>query len=165
MAGNLLAKYGSNNQPITCSLAPGGTGLANNGARASAAIDNTSNLFLDALVQVQIKSGASGVSATGYVNVYAFATVDGGTTYSDGATGSDASITLTAPPNARLIGTVNVVANATTYKSSPMSVAQAFGGMLPDHWGIIIENKSGGALDTTEGNHLKLYQGMYGSYT
>lgn len=160
MATTFKSSYGSNNQPITCSLAPGGVGLANNGARSSLAVDNTVNLFLDALVQVQIKSGASGTGTAGYVNIYGYGTVDGGTTYAEGA-GTDASITLTSPPNVRLIGVLNVVANATTYKSEPMSVAAAFGGVLPDHWGIIIENKTGGALDTTEANHLKLYQGIY----
>lgn len=165
MASDVKLKYGAQNQAITCSLAPGGTGLANNGARESTVIDNTTNCFIDALVQVQIKSGGSGTAATGYVNVYAYGTVDGGTTYSDGCSGSDNAVTLTAPTNLRLIGVVNVVANGTTYKSSPMSVAAAFGGVLPDKWGIVIENKTGGALDTTEGNHKKLYQGVYAQTT
>jgi hypothetical protein len=165
LAGDIKQKYGTSNQAITCSLAPGGVGLANNGARASTAVDNTTNLFQDALVSVQVKNGASGAVNTGTVNVYAYATTDGGTTYTDGATGTDASITLTVPPNARLIGVINAVAASTTYKGGPFSVAQAFGGVLPDHWGIIIENKTGGALDATEGNHLKTYQGVYSQYT
>ncbi len=165
MAGNITQKFGSNNQALTCSLAPGGTGLVNNGARQSTAVDNTSNLFQDVLVFIKIKSGASGTSASGVVNVYVFATVDGGTTYTENAGASDASITLTSPPNARLIGQLNVVANATTYYSALMSVAAAFGGVMPDHWGIIIENKTGGTLDTTEANHAKLYQGVYSQYT
>lgn len=160
MAGDVKAKFGTSNQAITVSLAPAGVGLANNGARASTAIDNSTNLFLDALVHVSIKSNAAGTAATGYVNVYAYGTADGGTTYSDGATGSDASITLTSPPNMRLIGICNVVANATTYKCGPFSVAAGFNGTMPDHWGIVIENKSGAALDATEGNHAKFYQGV-----
>lgn len=161
MAGNLLAKYGTSNQTLTLTIAS----LANNGARQSTAVDNSSNLFLDALVFLKIKSGAASTVATGYVNVYAVGSVDGGTTYTENAGASDAGITLTAPPNARLIGTINVVANAVTYYGGPMSVAQAFGGMLPDHWGIIIENKTGGTLDTTGGNHSAIYQGVYGSYS
>ncbi len=160
MAGNITAKYGTNNQTITCTLAS----LTNNSARSSAAVDNTSNLFLDVLVMLQIKSGASSTASTGAVNVYAYGTVDGGTTYTEGA-GTDAGITLTVPPNARLIGVINVVANATTYKAGPFSVAAAFGGVLPDHWGIIVENKTGGTLDSTEGSHLKLYQGVEAQYT
>lgn len=157
---DIKAKYGTSNQSITCTIAS----LTNNSVRSAAAIDNTSNLFLDALVQVQIKTGASGTTSTGYVNIYAYGTADGGTTYAEGA-GTDASITLTSPPNVRLIGSLNCVANATTYKSEPMSVAAAFGGVLPDHWGIIIENKTGGTLDSTEGNHLKVYQGIQAQST
>lgn len=148
--------YGSNGQAITITLAS----LANNSAQASTAIDNTSNLFVDALVFVSVKSGGSSTSASGSVQVYAYGTADGGTNYTEGATGSNAGITLTSPTNLRLIGSLNVVANATTYKAGPFSVAAAFGGVLPDHWGIVILNSSGGTLDSTEGNHLKVYQGV-----
>lgn len=150
--------YGTNGQLITVTLAS----LASGSARASTAVDNTTNLFIDALVQVQIKSGAASTVATGYVNIWAYGTTDGGTTYTEGATGTDAAITLTSPSNLKLIGVVNVVANATTYKSSPFSVAQAFGGILPQKWGIVIENQSGGSLDSTEGNFIKEYQGIQG---
>ena len=158
MAGNIIQKFGTSAQTLTCQLAPGGVGLANNGARESTVVDNTSDLFQDVLVQIQIKSGASATSTSGLVNVYAYGTVDGGTTYPDNVTGSDAAITLVVPTNLRLIGQLNVVANSTTYKSMPMSVAAAFGGIMPAKWGIVIENKTSGVLDTTEGTHKKLYQ-------
>jgi len=150
---DIKSKYGSP-ATITCTLAS----LVTTAARSCLAVDNTSTLYLDVLVQVQIKSGAAATSTTGYVNVYAYGTADGGTTYAEGA-GTDAAITLTSPANVKLIGRLNVVANATTYKSEPFSVAAAFGGVLPQKWGIIIENQSGGTLDGTEGSHLKLYQG------
>ena len=155
---DIKTKYGTSNQAITVTLAS----LANNGARASTVVDNTSNLFLDALVAINIKTGAASTSATGYVNVYAYGTADGGTNYTEAATGSDAAITLVVPTNLRLIGSLNCVANATTYKSGPFSVAAVFGGAMPDKWGIVIENKTGGTLDGTEGSHLKVYQGVYG---
>lgn len=157
MASNVKEAFGASGQAFTCTLAS----LANGSARQSTVVDNTANLYLDALVMLKVKSGASGVSSTGTVNVYAYATVDGGTTYTEGASGSDAAITLTSPPNAILIGVINVVANAVTYVGGPFEVAKAFGGVLPDHWGIIVENKSGAALDATEANHAKLWQGAY----
>ena len=109
---DIKSKYGSNNQAITCTF----TSLANNGQRSSAALDNSSNLFLDALVSVKVKTNASGTLATGYVNVYAYATTDGGTTYGGGEAnmGTDAGVTLASPPNLVLIGTINAVANSTT---------------------------------------------------
>ncbi len=161
MAGDLKAKLGTTNQTLTITIAS----LTNNSARESTVVDNTTNLFLDALVMVKVKSAAASTAATGYVNVYAYATVDDGTTYSDTATGSDAAITLTAPPNVRLIGVINVVANSTTYKSGPFSVAAAFGGVLPAKWGIILVNKTGATLTATGGDHAAIYQGIYGQYS
>ena len=73
--------------------------------RQSTAVDNTSNLFFDALVSVKVKTHASAAStrlpATCWC--YAYATVDGGTTYTDGVTaGSDGSFTPTVPTNLKL---------------------------------------------------------------
>lgn len=161
MAGNITQKLGTTNQTITCTLAS----LTNGSVRGAASVDNRTNLFQDVLVQIKIKSGASSTASTGVVNIYAAGTVDDGTTWPDTYTGADAGITLTSPTNLRLIGQLNVVANATTYSSEPLSIAAAFGGIMPAEWGIIIENKSGGTLDSTEGNHAKLYQGIYTQYT
>lgn len=158
MAVDLKEKFGTSNQAMTCTLAS----LANNSARETTAIDNSSNLFQEALVAGKVKSGASGVSATGVVNVYAYASADNGTNYTEGATGSDAAITLTSPTNLRLIGVINVVANATTYKWGPFPVSPAFGGILPEKWGLVFENKSAAALDSTGGNHSVYYQGVNG---
>jgi hypothetical protein len=148
--------YGSNNQAITCTF----TSLANSGQRSGAAIDNTSNLYLDALVQIKIKTASSSTSATGNVNIYAYGTADGGTDYGGGESGmgTDAGVTLTAPPNIRLIGVVNCVANSTVYLGGPFSVAAAFGGVLPDHWGIVVENQTGATLDASVGSAW--YQGV-----
>lgn len=137
--------------------------LANNGARESTAVDNATNLYEDALVQLLTKTGAT-VNANGYINVYAYASVDG-TNYGNGATGSDAGITLQSPPNVKLIGRITANADNTAYKSNPMSVASAFGGRLPEKWGIIIENKTGAGLSSTGGDHVLNYQGMYSQYT
>ena len=155
MTTTVKALYGVNAQAITSTLAS----LTTGSARSALAVDNTTNLFLDALVQLQIKSGDSATSTTGYVNIYAGATVDGGTTYTEGG-GTDAGITLVSPTNLKLIGRMNIVANAVTYKGQPMSVSAAFGGVLPDHWFIVVENQTGGTLDSTEGNHIKQYQGV-----
>jgi hypothetical protein len=153
---DVKSKYGTSNQTITITIAS----LANSGARSSTVVDNSSNRFVDVLIQLKVKSASSSTSATGTVNIYAYGTVDGGTSYPEGA-GTDTGITLTVPTNLRLVGVINVVANSTTYISSPMSVAGAFGGVLPDHWGIVLENKTGAALDATGGNHSAVYQGVY----
>lgn len=137
--------FGAQGVAITCTI----TSLTTTSARQSAALDNTTNLYLDALVTATIKSGASATTTTGTAVIYAYGTVDGGTTYTEGASGSDAAITLTSPTNARIIGIINIVANATTYTGGPFSVAQAFGGILPQKWGIIVLNSTGGTLDAS----------------
>lgn len=154
MASPIELLYGSNGQSIACTCAS----LANSSARQSAAVSNASNLFEDALVQFACTSATSGVSATGVVNIYAVASVDGGATYGESATGTDGAITLTVPTNAKLIGQMNVVATSKAYKSNPFSVAAAFGGFLPQYWVIIIQNLSGAALSSTA--TLLQYQGV-----
>src|SRR5580693_3290435 len=123
--GNLNEQFGPSGQSITCTI----TSLADGSARQSTVVDNSTSLYFDALVSVKVKTGASGVAAAGFVEVWAYGTVDGGTTYTDGASGSDAAITPTVPPNLRRVGTINAVANATTYIGGPFSVAAAFGGL------------------------------------
>ena len=147
--------YGTNNQSITITLAS----LGNTSYRQSTAVDNSSNLFLDVLVQLKIKTG-TGVSAQGYLNVYVYGTANGGTNYTDGASGTDGAMTPTSPTNLKLIGIINAVADATTYSGGPFSVAAAFGGILPDHWGIVVQNVTNAALDATGGNFTAFYQGI-----
>lgn len=152
---NVKEAFGTNNQSITCTI----TSLTNNSQRGSTAIDNTSNLYLDVLVFGKIKSGASATSATGTFNIYAYGTADGGTTYSDGVSGTDGAATLTSPPNVPLIGQINMVANSTTYSGGPFGVAKGFDFILPDHWGLVGENKTGGTIDASVGSLW--YQGVY----
>lgn len=145
--------YGTNNQAITITL----TSVANTVQKASSAIDNTSALYRDVLVVVQIKTGSSGAGAASCINIYAFGTANGGTTYSDGIT-PGGTVTLTSPPNMPLIGTIACPANSTTYTSHPMSIAWAFGGNMPDHWGIVVQNLFGNTLDASVGSAW--YQGI-----
>jgi hypothetical protein len=153
---DIKTKYGANAQTITVTLAS----LASASARESTAIDNRTDLFLDALVFVQVKFANTAVGTDPFVYVYVAGTVDDGTTWPDAVTGSDAAITLDATPNVRLLGAVFAVQN-TTKKSGPWSVAQAFGGAMPAKWSIVIKNNSGIALTSTESDHKKLYQGIY----
>jgi hypothetical protein len=128
------------------------TSLTSTSQRQSTAVDNTSNLYLDALVAFKIKTASAGTSATGAVKCYVYGTADGGTDYGDTVTGSDGSVTLTSPPNLRLLTVLNAVANSTTYISDPVSVAAAYGGVLPAKWGIVIENDTAATLDGTVGS-------------
>jgi hypothetical protein len=84
---DIKAKYGSSNQTIAITI----NGLANDAKRESTAVDNAASCFLDALVQMKVATNMA-ADSTGdkSVHVYAYATADGGTTYSGNASGSDA---------------------------------------------------------------------------
>lgn len=155
MSSVIKSDPGGNNQAITCTI----TSLANAAAQQSTVIDNTSSAYLDILVFLIVKSHSSSTAANGQVSVYVYASIDGGTNYTEGASGTDGAITLTSPENVPWIGNINVVANSTTYKAGPFSIAKAFGGVLPDHVGIIVQNNSGAALDASIGSAF--YQGFY----
>lgn len=152
---DLKAKYVGANTAITCDP----SSLADGGARASTVVDNSTNLYIDAQVAGKIKSGGSALT-TGTATIYAYGSADGGTTYTDTATGTDATVTLAVPTNAIPIGVINVVASTTTYKFGPFSVAKAFGGVLPQKWGIIVVNNAGAALDATAGSFSFFFTGI-----
>lgn len=133
--------------------------LASNAYRQSAAVDNSANLYLDAVITGKIKSGASGTSATGFVTLYLYGY--DGTQYSNNASGADAAFTPDLQANLLPLFTLAVQANATTYYFPYLSVAAAAGLLyLPQKWGLILFNGSGNALDTTAGNHALEYQGI-----
>lgn len=142
---------------MTCTLAS----LATASARESTAVDNTTNLYLDALVYLAVKLQTGTPGSDKCVNVYAYGSEDG-TNYTDNATGSDAAVTMRAPTNLRLIGVILTPdSGGLTYKGGPFSVAPAFGGILPRKWGVVVENRTNITLSATEGDHAKTYTGVY----
>jgi len=124
---------------ITITLASLGSGSW----RQSAFVDNSTNLFLDALIQVIVTTGGT---AAGTVDLWAYASNDGGTSYSDGASGSDAAFTPTANPNLVFIGSIQTPSTTMQYTSRMFSLAQAFGGSVPQRWGLAVKNTNGGSL-------------------
>jgi hypothetical protein len=152
---DIKSAYGSKTT-ITMTL----TSLANGSARESTVVDNTSNKFLDARVRIQTKGQASGTSL---VDFYAYSAL-GDTTYTDSATGTDAAFTAANRRNARYVGSIQLNA-ATSQERLEFSIAQAFGGTMPDKWGLIAVNNSGAALSATGGDHVIEYQGVYATST
>jgi hypothetical protein len=155
---DLKAKYGNSNQAITITI----NSLANDAKRESLAVDNSVDGFLEALVQVKVATNTAADSAGDKsVYVYACATSDNGTSYSGNASGSDAS--FGADPqqisNCRLMGVIYAPIQNKIYESDLMSVASAFGGLLPQRWGIIVHNKTGQTLKSSDCSAF--YQGVY----
>jgi hypothetical protein len=131
------------------------TSLADGGARETTVVDNTTNLYLDALLRIK-SNGLAG--STALLEVYAYAALSDND-YTDGATGTDAAFTTANIKNAIPVGSVQMN-GATAIKAGPFSIAAAFGGVLPSKWGLIFKNASGAALSATAGDHVIEFQGV-----
>lgn len=153
---NINTGYGTQNQAVTITL----INLASAAARQSTVVDSTVNKPLDVLLSGKITTGATSVASPFLVNVYVFATTDG-TTYTEGAGASDAAITLVSPTNLILLGQINAPAITTAYSAGPWSIASAFGGSMPEKWGIVVENQTGRIFDATAGHYAFQYQEIY----
>jgi hypothetical protein len=126
-------------------------------ASSAAVTVGTANNVTDHLVQVTLKGPATvTASAATQVNLYAYGSIDG-TIWSGSDTtnelidGTDKAITWSANGNnAVFLGAAKATTTASgtsiTYKSEPMSIAAAFGGVLPAKYAIVAQNQSGAAL-------------------
>ena len=133
-------------------------GLASAAARESSAIDNTSDLFLDALLYVAITLAAG--TPSGGIDVYAYASEDG-TNYTYNATGIDAALTMPGTTSRQFVflGRINTAtAGGLLWKQVFGSIASAFGGIVPPKWGIVIDNQTALAFSGA-GNSVK-YRGV-----
>jgi hypothetical protein len=162
MATTLKPTFGSNTA-ITITL----TSLANSttlatGYRQAAAVDNSTNLFGDALIYGHVKSNAT-PTANAIYTLFLVWSNDGGTTYSNNASGSDATYTQPDSDANMVVGAVSIctaVASLVSY-FPPFSFCQRAGLLfLPQKWGIIIKNGSGQALTATSTDHVFSYQGV-----
>ena len=114
--------------------------------RQSTAIDNTSNLYDDALVLYSVSTGT--VTGNKQAIVYVYAGV--GTTYEGSATGTDGQYNATtAPVSLAQAYVVPTPVTGTTGTAVAFGVAQFYGGVLPPKWGVIVQLDGTGACSTT----------------
>ncbi len=152
--------YGSSGQALTITLAS--LADSSTAGRESTVVDNGTNKFLDVLIMLKLKGQNSGsISAPSAAFVYAYGTADGGTTYPDAVTGSDAAITLNSPTQLKLLGALYMAAINVQYKGGPWSLAALYGGKMPEKWGVVVQNDCGTALSATGSDHGVWYQGLY----
>jgi hypothetical protein len=135
---------------ITCTIASKTSGQG----ERSAAIDNSSNLYDDAIVAVTVTPGTLGTNP--YVAVFMYCSGDDGTTYETGGSTDAAYNTLTGEEH--LLGVMIPSASNTAF-TGVFSIFAAVG-YMPRNWGIIIWQNACGTLSATEGNHIKKYQGV-----
>jgi hypothetical protein len=133
----------------------------------SAVVDNTTNLFLDALVQIVLAAVNTVPGSSKALYVYAYGgsnATDLTTTGSSGGTvGTQGALTFpditTLAVVMPLIGMVPYPVQNKLIVSPPFSVARAFNNWLPAFWGIACINHTGMIL-AASGNTIK-YRGIY----
>lgn len=124
----------------------------------SAAVDNTTDKFLDVMVYFVLDFANTAPASSRGVFVYAYSGI--GTVYTNPASGSEGSITLpdvtTNQLSLRPLGFIPYVTQDEVVESPHFSIAQAFGGVMPQKWGVVLVNHSGAAL-ASSGNTAKYY--------
>jgi hypothetical protein len=132
--------------------------------RESAAVDNTSTLALDYLVSGKITTGTS-PTASRQIEVWAVGSWDG-TNWPDVFDGTESAETITSADIksavCRLLGVMATSSTSNvTYHFGPMSVAAAFGGVVPPKFVIFVVHNTGVGLNATAGNHQIRFQPTY----
>lgn len=131
----------------------------------SNAIDNSSNLYDDALIHVALASVATAPASSKAIFLYAFGLVDSSgalyTSTGDGtASGSEGTLTFpdvtTLPVVAPLLGVIPYPVSTKAINAGPFSVARCFGGILPVKWAIGMVNHSGMTLSVTSIKYIEV---------
>ena len=156
--------------PTVITIGPHATPLASSSSftlgRCSAEIDNTSNLYQDVTIQGLITVGTTPTVNTQILCYVWGSYVSTVTTALDVIVGTDADKTITSAGVAagflKLagVGTVDSTTSNRGYYLGCQSVAQLFGGNMPQFWGLFITHNTGVALNSTAGNHVWKYTGI-----
>lgn len=128
-------------------------------------IDNTSNLYHDALVQGKVTVGTTPTANT-QILVYVWgANTSLATTALDVLDGTSSAETLSNSgilyTTLKLGAVITVTATTSdiAYPFAPFTVASLFGTM-PKYWGLFVAHNTGVALNATAGNHVFEYNGI-----
>jgi hypothetical protein len=132
--------------------------------RESTAIDNTSALVLDYLVSGKITTGTTPTTAKS-IEVWAVGSWDG-TNWPDVFDGTESAETITsADIKSSVCRYLAAMATSATsnvaYHFGPVSLAAAFGGVLPPKIVLFVTHSTAVALNATSGNHQIRIQPVY----
>jgi hypothetical protein len=126
-------------------------------------VSNTTNLYLDDLWQIKLDFANTAPANSKAALIFAYHTLDGGTTYTNPASGAEGTITLvdvTANPQVMpLLGVLPYTTQDEVAESRVMSMARTADGVLPERSGVAIINHSGAAL-AASANTVK-HNGVY----
>lgn len=157
-----------NSGPTTITIAPASTATSSTllAGVESDQIDNTANLFDEALLQ-----GFVTVGTTPTINTFIYVYVWGshtslGTTARDVLDGTSSAETITSAGirdsflKLAAVLIVDATTSDRTYEFGPISVRSLFGGAMPQYWGVFLTHNTGVNLNATAGNHQMKYTGV-----
>ena len=150
---------------LTIGLASLGSSATFVAGRESTVVDNATNKYVDALLSGRITVGTTPTINT-QIFVYVFSPINDTPTYPDVMDGTDSAETVTTAGVGRgflkLAAVLDVDATTSdrAYDFGQVSVAQLFGGVLPQKWSVFVAHNTGVALNATAGNHEISYQGI-----
>lgn len=133
----------------------------------SNAIDNSANLFLDALVGIELAAVNTAPANSKAIFLYAYALVDSSASAYTGSgdtvpSGSEGTLTFpditTLAVPMPLLGVVPYPVQNKAINGGPFSVASCFGGILPPKWGVAMVNHSGMTLSVTNIKYVEVYR-------
>lgn len=158
---------------ITCSIASEPCSATFIAGREGAVVSNITNLYDDVLLSGKVTAGATGAQV-GAILVYVFAPISDDLSATivypgamDGTDTSARSITTVGEGSSylKLAASMTTKASASiTYYFGPVSVAQLFGGIMPQRWSIWVtstSNSGTNTMDGTAGNHFFKYVGVH----
>lgn len=149
---------------IACGVASLATSSSRTAGRESDIVDNTTNLYVDALLSGQITTGTS-PTASKQIDIWVYAE-DGNDIEGDVLDGTDSAETITSENvrNALFKHATSILVDSTsdrTYYFRGISVASLFGGIMPRKWGVFVAHDTAVNLNATAGNHEFRYVGVH----
>ena len=148
----------------TLALSPASLASSTTAGRQSDEVDNTSNKFDNVFVDGKVTVGTTPTANT-QILIYAWKRMDNTPTRPDAFGASDAARTILSVGNARgymrqaAVLEVDATTTDRPYYFS-FELAQLFGGVVPDFWGLWLAHNCVAALNSTAGNHVFKYQGV-----
>lgn len=126
-------------------------GLNPGSARSSALVANHESRYIDAVCQFAIKPAGGSFGDRYAVFFFAWGAADeNAPVFPAGITGVDQPLSVALETlSLRPIGSLYLVGSGVQV-TPPMSVAPAFGNVLPPVWGVLVVNRCNVALDATE---------------
>lgn len=157
----------SANTAITFDLSSLGTSSTFVAGRESTEIDNTTNKYVDCIVNVKGITGHATTAPTVGQQIVLYcwgADTSLATTAIDVLDGTDSAETLghvSVLNSLRLCGaaTVTVATAGLVYYFQPFSIASKFGGVMPKFWGLFVAHNHTGALGASNSG-LFSYNGV-----